>query len=471
MTRLSINCNSIRLGAAWDYSLINRTDFDLSLVLCDRWGNELDAIFYNNLNYMDGAIIHTGDNRSGEGDGDDESIIINLTQIIDVFSMFVFITAHEGGDSKHQAVGKFTLYNDHNILHSKRFTSAKNDNACLVGCIYRQGDHFEFAEINRSGKGRNFNDAKYLMEDEIPKFYTPDKLRDRICNLNRVYSLSKGGIYVFNRDLKTITLGLGWDPSPHYGNIDVDASVAMFDQNCANIGTVYFGRREAYNGAIKHSGDNLTGDGDGEDERITIELNRLPQQVSYIVACVSIYSGATSFSAIQKCFALIRDQSGKELCHYNLSGNYTTRAVIIGAIHRRETGLWAFECMGDPASGRTISSNLHDITTCLHQLKNYYDLPAGVPEFPPTHVVPAPPSITMSNQYNIGSFPPPPPYVQTQMITPEPVFISQPHVQTAHPNIIDPPASIHNTHEYATTRTRDMQYNRNDTGGCGCALL
>ena len=462
-------CGTVRVGVAWDHSFTERTDFDLSAVLYDQYGNNIDAVFYNNLNWNNSAIIHSGDNRSGEGAGDDETITLDIARLDCVVSVFFLVTAHSGGDTNTSVKGDFSVYNNSATVYNTKFESAKKNNAFLLSCLFRSQMGFQLFHFNKSGKGRTFSDAMYLIDEELNKFYTPQQLIERPAVINRVYSLHKGDVFVLNRNLTNVRLGLGWDPADGFGNIDVDASLGVFDANIQNITNIYFGHKSDFNGAIVHSGDNLTGQGEGEDEKISIDLNRLPPHVMYIVACVSIYSGATSFSTINRCFALLRDVSGKELCHYNLSQSYTSRAVIMCALHRRETGLWALECIGAPASNGTIQGNISDIVKALHVLnqKNTNSslqstLPSTMPLMPP----PPPPM----PQIDYAVQPPPPP--------PMPPMFPPPPVQI--PYMFPPPPpppprvpivneySVHPVQALPTVQQSQRRKRNDDDGCCGC---
>merc|ERR1711933_128196 len=130
---------------------------------------------------------------------------------------------------------------------------------------------------------------------------------------NKKYESAKGDLYVIDPEIKSVRVGLGWDPKSGSGNIDVDASVMVFNELKAEddrslygnlterkfelTDVVYFSHKK-YGNAVIHHGDNVTGQGDGDDEVITINLNEMAIDKEADVLCVviNIYSGAASFS-------------------------------------------------------------------------------------------------------------------------------------------------------------------------------
>jgi len=114
-----------------------------------------------------------------------------------------------------------------------------------------------------------------------------------------------------------VCVGLGWDTT-----CDIDSSVLSFspDGNC--VENVYYGHKIASDGSIVHSGDNTTGFGSGDDEVITILLNKLPPSVQVVWAAITIFSGSYQFDDVKGAYCRLFDkQTKKEFCRFNLSKN------------------------------------------------------------------------------------------------------------------------------------------------------
>ncbi|WP_111859100.1 TerD family protein [Acinetobacter sp. CFCC 10889] len=166
--------------------------------------------------------------------------------------------------------------------------------------------------------------------------------------------------------LTKIYLGAGWDVAKSGGflggmfggggSIDLDASAILFDANKQVLDNVWFAQLRSRDGSIQHSGDNLTGEGDGDDEKIFVDLTRVPDQVQQIVFTISSFRGQT-FEKVANAFCRVVDETNNtEVAKYNLSaqGNYT--ALIIAKVYRHN-GAWKMSALGESCQGKTI----HDI--------------------------------------------------------------------------------------------------------------
>lgn len=169
-----------------------------------------------------------------------------------------------------------------------------------------------------------------------------------------------------NEGLNQIMIGLGWDEAKKsakgfigglFGgagaqNIDCDASAILCKNGrCENKqDVIYFGNLKHGSGAVKHMGDNLTGAGEGDDEQIKVELNKIPEAYDKIIFVVNIYQAIArkqDFGMIENAFIRIVDlRTNMELCRYNLSENYGgMHAVVFGEVYRKENE-WKFNAIG-----------------------------------------------------------------------------------------------------------------------------
>ena len=165
--------------------------------------------------------------------------------------------------------------------------------------------------------------------------------------------------------LSRIRIGLGWDPVEQkkgglFGSIfggsapdiDCDASVIVCKGGrlSGKDDVVYFGNLKHSSGAIVHTGDNLTGEGEGDDEQILVDLTAVPADYDKLVFVVNIYdceSRKQDFGMIANAFIRICDErTGEEFCRYNLSESYAgMTAMIFGEIYRYN-GEWKFNAVG-----------------------------------------------------------------------------------------------------------------------------
>lgn len=162
-------------------------------------------------------------------------------------------------------------------------------------------------------------------------------------------------------ELRRVFMGLGWDAKSGgflgYGgsSIDLDASVILFDGNKSEVETVSFRKLHSSDGSIRHSGDNLTGAGDGDDEVINVDLSSVPDRVQSLVFTINSYQGQT-FDKVQNCFArLVDSTTNTEIAIYKLSEKGAHTAMLMAKVYRHN-GKWKMAALGIPGQGRTASS-------------------------------------------------------------------------------------------------------------------
>ena len=160
--------------------------------------------------------------------------------------------------------------------------------------------------------------------------------------------------------LSSVVMGLGWDVAKKKGlfgfgreqSIDLDASCFIFDDNNNPIDLVYFGQLASRDGSVQHSGDNRTGEGDGDDEQIAVALNRIPANVKTLVFTVSNYTGQ-NFSQVENAYCrLVDGQTGKEIARYDLSAQGNHTAQIMAKVYRHN-GEWKMHAIGENSQGAT----------------------------------------------------------------------------------------------------------------------
>ncbi|MFI2378937.1 TerD family protein [Streptomyces sp. NPDC018964] len=167
---------------------------------------------------------------------------------------------------------------------------------------------------------------------------------------NQTVSLVKGGRPL----LSQVKMGLGWEPAYRGKDIDLDASVIAYGPQRNHIDSCYFGKLQIVNGAIRHSGDNLTGEGGGDDEVITVDLGRLPQEVSGLVFTVNSFSGQ-KFTEVAKAYCRLLDATtGEELVRFDLTSAEPQTGVMMAKLIRQYSGEWEMTAMGDFVKSRTV---------------------------------------------------------------------------------------------------------------------
>ena len=169
-----------------------------------------------------------------------------------------------------------------------------------------------------------------------------------------------------NQKITKINVGLGWDAVKHGTDVDCDVSCALLDKSDHLVGTieksvVYFGNLKLP--GIKHSGDNLTGDGDGDDETLQIDLSEVQSKVEKLVVFMNIYRGSErnqSMKDLKNAFIRIYNplDGNKELCKFNLDDSKgTSTGLIAGEIYRKDNE-WKFAAIGESVKDADFIKNI-----------------------------------------------------------------------------------------------------------------
>jgi tellurium resistance protein TerD len=170
-------------------------------------------------------------------------------------------------------------------------------------------------------------------------------------------ALTKGGNVSLSKsapNLASIAVGLGWDARTTSGaDFDLDASALLVGGNGKVLSDehfVFFNNLKSPDGSVEHTGDNLTGEGEGDDETINVELPLVPTQAEKIVFTVSIYdaeSRSQSFGQVTNAYIRVVNRAdGTELARYDLSEDASTEtAMIFGEVYRRDAE-WKFRAVG-----------------------------------------------------------------------------------------------------------------------------
>lgn len=158
-----------------------------------------------------------------------------------------------------------------------------------------------------------------------------------------------------NAGLKHLLIGLGWDVSDISSRYDLDASAFLLTDDEKAVDFVYFNNKTSIDSSVKLSGDNLTGEGSGDDETLTIDLDKVSSNIKEIIISANIYDAEQrkqNFGQVRNAFIRIVDKdTQKELCKYDLDEDYSVETgVVFGRIYRHN-GEWKFNAVGDGVTG------------------------------------------------------------------------------------------------------------------------
>jgi len=175
-------------------------------------------------------------------------------------------------------------------------------------------------------------------------------------------SLSKGGNLSLTKtdpSLSKILIGLGWDErATDGGDFDLDASAFLLNitgKVRSEADFIFYNQLRSADGSVEHTGDNRTGQGDGDDESLKVDLSRVPADVDKIVITVTIHdadSRRQNFGQVANAFIrVVNDVTGQEVVRFDLAEDYSTEtAMVFGELYRNN-GEWKFRAVGQGYAG------------------------------------------------------------------------------------------------------------------------
>ena len=175
-------------------------------------------------------------------------------------------------------------------------------------------------------------------------------------------SLSKGGNVSLSKEdpnLRRVVVGLGWDVRSTDGaDYDLDASVFMVNEGNrvrSDSDFIFYNNLRSVEGSVEHTGDNLTGEGEGDDEQVKVDLEKVPPDVQKLVFSVTIHEADArrqNFGQVEGAFIrVVNGETDREIVRYDLSEDASTKtAMLFGEVYRNR-GEWKFRAVGQGFAG------------------------------------------------------------------------------------------------------------------------
>eukprot|EP00933_Yihiella_yeosuensis_P023740 TRINITY_DN18473_c0_g3_i1.p1 TRINITY_DN18473_c0_g3~~TRINITY_DN18473_c0_g3_i1.p1 ORF type:complete len:446 (+),score=95.80 TRINITY_DN18473_c0_g3_i1:68-1339(+) len=349
------------VGVSWDVASRGNVDVDLQAVIVDNKGSVIDAVYYNNLKALK-AITHSGDEQTGEKAGMDELIWITLSKMPEHVRLIIFVVAaYSGGSLRDASNGMLHILEERKESEVARFQLEQSQhNVDAVAMVYRSNDGSWFLRIieEPAEEGRHFIDILEPTLGNIIRNMIPGAPKKQKV----AFAMEKGSVVDLpptNR-LDMISAGLGWDVNPKAGDdVDLDVSAVLFSKEFQVLGAVFFGNIEEF--GLLHSGDNLTGEGAGDDEVIQVDFNHVPANVEQIFFVVNVYTKNVTFEMISNAYCRIFNAAGEELARYVLRDGRGERGLILARLFREPGGRWGFQACGKFCRGQTWKDSVPDI--------------------------------------------------------------------------------------------------------------
>lgn len=170
-------------------------------------------------------------------------------------------------------------------------------------------------------------------------------------NKNDIINLNKTA----GKTLTKVVMGLGWDTRKGFfgGSIDLDASCLMFEGD-RMVDSIWFRQLQSRDGSVRHTGDNVTGAGDGDDEQIIVDLSNVPASVDRLVFTVNSFTGDT-FDKVTNAFCRLVDATTDgEIARFNLSESGSHTGQVMATVFKDSEG-WNMKAIGKTSNGRTFN--------------------------------------------------------------------------------------------------------------------
>lgn len=361
-TREDFLLSATRYGVGISWTSGGPLDLDLQAVVVDQKGLIIDAVYYNNLKALR-AITHSGDEQHGDKAGLQETIWISLSRLPPHVKLIIFVVAaYSGGGLKDASNGLIHVLEEKRENEVARLAMEQTDRAVdAVAMMIRTEAGWIMRPIEEPAlSGRHFIDILEPTLGNLIRGVIPDApKRQKVA-----FAMEKGTVVDLPQtsSLGSVSAGLGWDMTEGSGDIDLDVSAVLVTGDLKVKGAVFFGNIEEF--GLLHSGDNLTGEGEGDDEVISANLAVIPADVQQIVFVVNVYTQGVSFEQVSNAYCRIFSSVGDELARYELRDGRGERGLIIARLLREtavDGGRWSFQALGRFCRGQTWKDSVGEI--------------------------------------------------------------------------------------------------------------
>jgi len=338
-----------------------------------------ETVYYGNLENSNRSVVHSGDERDGDAEGDDEVIRCQLQKVPKhIIALYFILTVATPGKSFAQvksavvrvypaesqtAICNFfpSRLGNKTAMFMTRLSRSKTDPTKWTMCPIEDGDK------NARDFGSLIPEIKSYTQDMVPNI--------QVDPHERIAILRKGGT-IRVRDFAPngtipdcITMGLAWDVTDEK-EIDLDASVICLGKDLNLLDIVYFQQLESKDKAILHGGDERDGEKEGDDEEIHLNLAQVSPAVMYIGFVINSYSGE-ELDDVAKASCHIFDPLTKtDIVKYALSRTrelHRHTALVLGCLYRIGEGDWNFRVISEPSQGKTAHDNVDELQRFLRR--------------------------------------------------------------------------------------------------------
>ena len=357
------------VGLGWDFTWRETFDLDASVSGFDIKNQLVEFIYFSHKTGLNGSVVHYGDNLTGVGSGDDEVIKIFLDRVPEnVHYLTVTINSYTGNSLIKAKEAFIRLYTQNEKIGKYLLNRTKDCVGLLLGVFERDprmniwyfrvmADPIEGKKVVDSKESLqkllgNYSINNYILNDNMNKNKHPYPDEE----LFKLYDWIKLGS-------RFIYVGLGWNLQKGF-NFDLDASILTFDDKNNIQEIIYHKNLKSKNGSITHKGDNKTGEGEGDDEILTIDFNRVESNIGIIAVIINSFKG-NSLINIKDAFIRLYD-SDLPIGISILEEVPDCLGLFLG-LFRKENKTWYFEALKEPIKGTIAPDSVNDVQSLLNK--------------------------------------------------------------------------------------------------------
>lgn len=353
---LLLTSESHVFSVSWDLGAVSGIDIDLQGVAVDQKGTIIEAVHYNGPEIFYNGAVRGWVEESGRAK---VTITTQVDSLPESVQIILFVVAAYGTGHLHDAESlQFAIHEEGEVsteLHKCDVECSRNVD--VVGAAYRHaGSSWSFRALRAATSGgRHFMD---ILEDlgQVIQHFLPEAP----AQPNVQFELQRAAIVDLPLAFETVAVGLGWDATG--GQVDLDVSGVLLNEFSQEITAVFFGNLEEP--GLKHSGDNLTGEGNGDDEQIEMTLVDVDPACRQILLVINVFTEKRSLDSVQNPYCRLLGSRGEEMARYQLAeapGGEPALVIARFFRHSHTNGAdqrWGFQAMGISATGRNYKESL-----------------------------------------------------------------------------------------------------------------
>jgi len=351
------------IAARLEWDSASAVDVDLQAIIVDVDGRIIDAAYYNNMKACGKAVTHSGDEVGDRGRSSEE-VRVSLSQFPPKVHMVLFLACcFKGGDLRNAPGASVTFEHVKTKRRMSEVSLGASSSGMLVAALIRGHSNWVLRSLSEEVCAKHFMDCLDVLNGHIVAEIPTANRRQKVA-----FAMEKGEVFDFGESSQTVLLGLGWDVDQ--GEVDLDASAVLLDRDGAVLECVFFGNlstsgEHSEPGAVVHSGDNLTGEGGGDDEAITVKVGALGEVVRDVFFCIHMYSKGRggrpkTFSCVSNPYCRVVEGT-EEVCRYTLSEAGDRSGLVIARLRRSPDGRWGFNALGVPSAGTMYKDAVPDM--------------------------------------------------------------------------------------------------------------